>query len=534
MAGMDGVSSSEFAAATARSTDDTGTVEPSALTAELLIENNRQLGAVNAERLVDDLVELQLPEEQLGQVIDQLHQRLPPADLPRVVEALDSRDVNESTLTWVGERMADGVVGTVTAAGSGLSALDRQISDSMANANRYLAARQADPNAPAWVGAASDVVTGAQLTYGGIKGVGTGALGLLGDTVDLGKMAWNLTTDPAYRDAIVGAAKAYAAEAAADPGQAVDDVVAAGQDALAQWEAGLEEARAQGREAEYLGNTGGAVGVELVAALVPISKIAKFGKIGRLLENLTPDNLGALVRELGDFTRLLDAGGDAAPGAAQALRGVVGLVRNQGELEALVTAARASGNMDGLLKAGAFQPEELTELLRTQPDVFSGRTGFDDALAASTSGVDLSTASANTVGAIGEALATRELVRQGYTDIVSVQNKSGHGIDLVARNSEGGLEFFEVKASGIGRAAPPVAGSEAFVTSRLERALSDTGQWAEHRMPEGMRELARDLSDELAGSTPVAKWVQVNLARQPGTHLLDLSATQPTVSPWPQ
>jgi len=538
MGGMSEINGSQFAAAVARAADGEGRVDPNAFRAEALIEGNRQLGAVHAQGLVDDLVKLQLGQSDLEAVIQELDQRLEPADASRVTEALDAANVNEGWLERAGESVAGAAVAVGRGARDGVSWVDRQVSDGMATANRYLDGVMADPDsgvvAQGLASAGKDVVEDAQALYGFSKGVVGQTLSTLGDAVDLGQMAWRMSTDANYRDVVMGMARSYAAEVAADPGKPIDDLTAAGQKALADWETGLAQARAEGREAEYLGQSGGAVALEVAATLIPVSKAAKLGKVAQLLDKITPDGLAQLGRELGDLSRhALSATGDAAAGAMQALKGVAGLAREKGQLGALVTALRASGNMDGMLKAGALTPRELTQLQRASPEVFSGKVAFNDALAASTRGVDVTKLTSREVGAIGEALVVRDLVAEGYTDIVSIQNASNHGIDIVARNKGGDLEFFEVKASAVGAAKPPVAGAQNFVQDRLLKAIGEKGHWKPENTPPGLKELAKDLHDEITSGAPTtAKWVQVNL--QSANGLLDLNATTPVVSPWPK
>jgi hypothetical protein len=62
-----------------------------------------------------------------------------------------------------------------------------------------------------------------------------------------------------------------------------------------------------------------------------------------------------------------------------------------------------------------------------------------------------------------------------------VQNRSGHGIDLVGRDANGELHFFEVKTSE-GTTAPGLSvaqqqGAAWFVESRLGRAAKADGAW---------------------------------------------------------
>lgn len=91
------------------------------------------------------------------------------------------------------------------------------------------------------------------------------------------------------------------------------------------------------------------------------------------------------------------------------------------------------------------------------------------------------------IGDLGEAGAKGWLLRNGYTNVRSIQNRSGHGIDLVARHRDGTLTFFEVKTSSLSQVPGLSAAqrnSASFIESRLARAAngrrwwSKTPQWA--------------------------------------------------------
>ena len=105
----------------------------------------------------------------------------------------------------------------------------------------------------------------------------------------------------------------------------------------------------------------------------------------------------------------------------------------------------------------------------------------------------------NLVGRVGEAYAAAYLQAQGYSDIVAVQNASGHGIDLVA-TKDGVTHYFEVKTT-TGDTPPDLSPAqqdpEAFVRRRLERAVNGDGHWAPHNVAPGLRERASELLDEL-------------------------------------
>ena len=85
------------------------------------------------------------------------------------------------------------------------------------------------------------------------------------------------------------------------------------------------------------------------------------------------------------------------------------------------------------------------------------------------------------IGAQGEAHWVNELHAKGFTEIVQIQNASGHGIDVVASDPLGNIHFFEVKATD-GSTAPPLSAEQGadprrFIESRLQRAIDAQGQW---------------------------------------------------------
>jgi hypothetical protein len=120
------------------------------------------------------------------------------------------------------------------------------------------------------------------------------------------------------------------------------------------------------------------------------------------------------------------------------------------------------------------------------------------------------------------------LVEPEHTDIVSIKNNSGHGIDLVSRDKAGDLEFSEIKTSTQGMAKGQRGDPEDFITSRLDRAIAQERHWAEHNAVPGMSDLARDLRREIMSPDSDtllpglnAKWVQINLSKSPGSTKLD-------------
>ncbi len=88
----------------------------------------------------------------------------------------------------------------------------------------------------------------------------------------------------------------------------------------------------------------------------------------------------------------------------------------------------------------------------------------------------------NANGKCGEWQARRDLEDQGY-EVTSVQNKSGHGIDVVGRHPQtGDVRVLEVKTT-VTDVAPPLTGAGKemggadFVRDRLEKASSGLGHY---------------------------------------------------------
>lgn len=299
--------------------------------------------------------------------------------------------------------------------------------------------------------------------------------------------------------------------------------------------------------------------------------------IERLVGEAVDSSLGraaAGIDHANDAAHALEAGG-----ARVALQGTVDMAREAGTLDTLVTVARRNGHMDGLLRMGAFTPEELTQLRlmdaqsarlkalpegplagltqeqlaeRKLPQIFKpdqaaglspselrngyGRLNFDEALAAKEAQFDpaflASAKGKHVVGQIAEAKLVDHLLDAGYTDVVSLKNKSNHGIDLIARNPDSGrLEVYEVKGSALGRAVGPDKEPDFFLRAVLDRFDSKDGQWKEHRWvdPELDQRIA-SIREELEAGNVDFKGVKVELSRDPATGKMQVG--EPEISEW--
>jgi hypothetical protein len=545
-------------AALAAATDREGRVDPMAYEAQRLILQSQRLGSIDADALVRDLQRSpgfeQFDRDAFLKAIDT---RLDsPAEKKRFAEALDTANITdgfvERKLEQAGEVVSDAYGYVKGKAAWADDYLTKQMSWSYQRAGEI----ENDPNATELqrrsAGMARDVVGKAQELYGQSSGGIVHSLNTLKGFVDLGEMGYRFTTDENYRDLLIATAKLYAAQTMDDPSKPVRDLRNAATQALESWEQEYKQAKAEGRERQFLGETEGAIGVELAATLIPVSKLGKFGKVANALDAGTPDALDEVAELTGDANRALRrAEGDAptahpgetvaeasarsaraAEAAEDVLRAEIRLFRDEGKLDQLIDAAHRTGNVEGLLRSGELNPKELAEVLKRDATVFDGKVSYLDAVNISTQGVDLSKLTTKQLGDIGEALHTYDLVKAGHTDIVSIKNASGHGIDVVSRDPTGKLQFDEVKASATGQAKGQHGDPEHFIPDRLERAIAQRGHWADHNTLPGLDGVARDLRREIMDPDTDkllpglnAKWVQMNLSRSPGSTKLDVDKT---------
>jgi Holliday junction resolvase-like predicted endonuclease len=548
MANSNRVSSAD-ALALLSATDDQGRVDPIAFEAQRLILRNEGLGSVNAKGLVHGMLSTSsYSPDTKDAMIDAISQRLDKNDARLFAEALDERGLRDNAFEAITRDIRGTVTGTYDAAKQTLSRMDDTATNAMAHVNRMGERIATNPDNNALERAAGLLVqapvAAGQYAYGGAKGAGGHVLNELGDSVDLVKMAYRFRTDENYRDALIGLAKVYAADTLKDPSKPYNDATLKASDAMSAWEQGLKTAKQNGTQAEYLGQSHGVVAIETLAMVVPLSKLTKFGKVAEALDTITPQNIHVVNEALGDLTRHIDRKPAAMEtpntpqgvrdqlvqhgreaGAEEALQGFMRMARQDGELLALVKAARSGDNLDGMLKIGEFSPKELGQLVRLDSKIFDGKTSFDDAMKASTEGLDFKTLKNRQIGDIGEAIATRDMVKQGYTDITSIKNNSNHGIDLVGRNKEGELEFFEVKASGKNQAKAQTGDPEQFITTRLDNAVRGARYWEDKNVSPELRAVATSLRDEIGDGPINAKWVQINISRDSSSPELKIDKT---------
>ena len=280
---------------------------------------------------------------------------------------------------------------------------------------------------------ARDAVGQAQELYGQSSGGIVHSLNTLKGIVDLGEMGYRFTTDENYRNLLISTAKLYAVQTMDDPSKPVRDLRNAATQAMESWEQEYKQAKAEGRERQFLGSTEGAIGVELAATLIPVSKLATLGKVAKAVDASTPDALDEVAQVAGDANRVLrraesegppvprpgetveDAaarGAREAQAAQAVLRDEIRLFRDEGKLDLLIEAAHRTDNVEGLLRSGELTPKELAEIAKKDQSIFRGAIDETQALGYSTKGVDLTTLSSKQLGDIGEAIHTFDLARR--------------------------------------------------------------------------------------------------------------------------
>lgn len=223
----------------------------------------------------------------------------------------------------------------------------------------------------------------------------------------------------------------------------------------------------------------------------------------RYLDSVKPDEIQSEAARLSDMLKQAQQGGD--PTRASAIKDAMAGLKDKGlaqglgskELGALndgtlgtIIGALADAFTGGSLKrlglgskAAGTAAKPSTAASPTQPPKSAQSPSAAAGPAKGTGGGYSPGKGRNAIGRCGEHLAKQDLHKDGYTEIVEVQNKSGQGIDVVGRNSNGDVRMLEVKTTE-GAVAPPLRGAQAsmggtgFTTDRLAKAAAGAGHYA--------------------------------------------------------
>jgi hypothetical protein len=547
--------------ALAQATDDNGRVDLTAYQAQRMILLHQSIDGLDAKGLVRELTDSPAyanaeGRSQIGPLLDAISARLPSNESQRFSEALDRANVSDSPLERKLEQLGETLSRDWQSLKEKAGAADAFVGDQMVAAKQWAENIRSNDDAPyqvrtlAAMGASE--IGNQQQAFGENKGESKKALQLLGDTVDLAKFAVRFSTDDDFRGVIIGAGLMYASDAMRDPNKPARDVAIAGIGAWNEWKEGLDAATKEGKQLEYLGGTKGAVGVEVLSAIVPTTGLLKLGRVARALDvadDLVPSHLpeGAAGRMIGQTSKVIE---ELAAEAIEkrALGGVdkltadftfthlANLKRSQGELRELVDGMRHTGHLDGLLQSGVLAPKELGYLARQDPSAFKN-VSFDESITAYVGKKDLSALNDSQVGDMGEAILGNTLAQKGYRDLVPIQNKSGHGNDMTGINPDTGRwEVFEVKASVQGIAKGQSGDPEKLITPRIEKAANASdplwrpqNQWEELAQPTAER-IIKETTDRATGKVDIdPKWARVNIEKDAATGLVK---SDPQIENW--
>ncbi|MGO4288973.1 hypothetical protein [Chitinophaga sp. RAB17] len=132
------------------------------------------------------------------------------------------------------------------------------------------------------------------------------------------------------------------------------------------------------------------------------------------------------------------------------------------------------------------------------------------------------------IGDIGEAAVVDRLIADGYTEILQVQNNSGHGVDIIGRNpTNGHVKAIEVKANTSRLSEAQQQGGEVYVEDRLRRAANGERGYGVPPNPPELPQQARQAQRWIENAPNVDYEVhRVPVDRTTGV------VGEPEVSPW--
>ncbi|MCC4595439.1 hypothetical protein NRY95_05570 [Xanthomonas campestris pv. phormiicola] len=499
--------------------DDNGRFDPAAYEAQRLIHANETIDGIDADALVRDLKDSPAftgpdGKTQVQPLVEAINSRLDAASRAQLAGALATGGITDPGLADRARAAYDQAHERVRQAAE---RVDQSISDTLADAKRLSDGVATDPaatSAERTVGHVAGFALGkSQEAYGEKKGQYGAAFDMVAGAGAAAQFGYRYQHDANYRDVVNGAVGVYAAQAAQDPSKPLHDLGSAAKAVYTGFAQRMEAAQEAGKGHEAGGQIRGAVGFEVAMSALPVGGATRLAKLVRGLELGGPEAAAEIAETLGQARAL--RGSAAGEEVAENLyRGMAGIKRSQGELHELIDTVRKAGHMDDLLGSGALHPNELNYLIRKQPDVFSGKVPFEQSLEAWIGDRPLQSLGRRDIGDIGEALLAHRLVKEGYTDLMPIQNISGHGNDMVGLAPNGEIEYFEVKASVYNRARAASGDPEEIIPGRLAKAVGNEKYWETHNIWEQETVArARELMTDVQASGITAKWVRVNLDR---------------------
>ncbi|WP_280290612.1 hypothetical protein [Pseudomonas sp. BN417] len=194
-----------------------------------------------------------------------------------------------------------------------------------------------------------------------------------------------------------------------------------------------------------------------------------------------------LIPGLGEIADLANAGISLARGDyAGAALSLISAIPFAGWLGTAGKAARHGTKIAGDASARATKEgaERASQKKVTDEAEKKGKEEAEKTAARKeSSGAQSKKSKAKEKGDCGEWLSKMDMFDQGFDEVVAVQNNSGHGVDLIGRNSKTGeVKVWEVKttdgptAGKLSKAQRDMGGAD-FTKDRLSRAVNGDGNY---------------------------------------------------------
>ena len=143
---------------------------------------------------------------------------------------------------------------------------------------------------------------------------------------------------------------------------------------------------------------------------------------------------------------------------------------------------------------GADEAADVAKAAKAARAAKAAKEGEEQAAAAtakSRDGAKIKGTRSQKTGKCGEWLAKMDMAKEGFDEVIEVQNNSGHGVDLIGRNSKTGeVKVWEVKATETARApslsqGQAALGGERFTADRIGKAARGEKNYG--KSPDAMR-----------------------------------------------
>jgi hypothetical protein len=456
-------------------TDKKGRFDPHVYDVQKAILDSRSLGGTDADQLVRNMSQIPgfIPGRRRSMgLFREFSHHLDRHEAKRFDRALDRANLTDTGFERAAEKTGGGLFGIGRFFTKAVHWVDDTISDGLKKVHDWAERTASDPNSNPLLRIAAGVIEKpvqvVQAVYGVAKAPVMEVVGAVEDVGEVGKFAYRFATHPHYREALFAMAKLEVADA--DPGKIAADVLVKANFSLDKLKTDFEQARADGKEAEYLGQLTGIQGFNTISKFISADALGKLHTLASALDSISLDDSAEVQHALTRAATAFRNGGAAGHAGGDVWTAMTREFRDEGDLAGLVKLARDGGNLDVLMKVGELSPRELADLARADATLFKpdaatlaaltpdqakayGTVGFDEALNASLGKLGAAKLDAVQGSELAEALMTRDLLRAGYTEIAAVRTNEDRDLTLAARNVKGEIETFAVDAAAFTQSA---------------------------------------------------------------------------------